>query len=77
MKKPSLADLTPCELLNLRWVYEGKTCYEAGVIIGAAEATVKRHRLHIYKKLGVPNAICAANFYRDAMDNGDDLAHAA
>jgi len=67
MRIPSLDDLTSRELEVLRWLAEGKTSSEIGIIIGCAEATVKKHRYHIYRTLGVPNAISAAIFYRDAL----------
>jgi|APCry1669193181_1035450.scaffolds.fasta_scaffold00443_13 DNA-binding NarL/FixJ family response regulator len=37
----------------LLWVAQGKTNYEASVILGISAATVKKHLEHIYAKLGV------------------------
>lgn len=67
MKQPTLNDLTPREREVLHWLAEGKTCYETSIILDCAESTVKKHRVHIYRTLGVPNAISAANFYRGEM----------
>lgn len=64
---PSLNDLTPRERQVLHWLAEGKSSGETGTILGCSEGTVKKHRCRIYDTLGVPNAISAANFYREAM----------
>lgn len=45
--------LSPREAEILLWVAQGKTNYEAGVILGISAATVKKHLEHIYQKLGV------------------------
>lgn len=37
----------------LLWIAQGKTNYEAGVILAIGAATVKKHLEHIYEKLGV------------------------
>lgn len=66
-KVPSLSVLTDRQLEVLHWLAEGKTNYETGIILNCKSGTVKKHRDHIYAKLGVPNAVSAANFYRDAM----------
>jgi len=52
---------TPLESLGLSareaeillWVAQGKTNFEAAVILGISAATVKKHLEHIYAKLGV------------------------
>ena len=52
---------TPLEKLGLSareaeillWVAQGKSNYEAGVILNISAATVKKHLEHIYEKLGV------------------------
>ncbi len=63
MKAPSLSDLTPRELEVLHWLAEGKTSWETARILECTEGTVKKHRCHIYRTLGVANAIEAAAFY--------------
>jgi DNA-binding CsgD family transcriptional regulator len=35
------------------WVAQGKSNYEAAVILNISAATVKKHLEHIYAKLGV------------------------
>jgi DNA-binding NarL/FixJ family response regulator len=52
--RPLLAlGLTPKESEVLLWVAQGKTNAETAVILGSAEATVKKHLEHIFGKLGV------------------------
>ncbi len=65
-KAPTLSDLTLREVEVLHWLAEGKTNFETGIILGCKERTVKKHRHRIYKKLCVPNAMSASNFYRQA-----------
>ncbi len=67
MKRPTLSDLTPRERQVLSWIAEGKTSYETGKILECAESTIKKHRVRIYRTLGVPNAISAALFYHAAV----------
>ena len=45
--------LSPREAEILLWVAQGKTNYEIGVILKISAATVKKHLVHIYEKLGV------------------------
>lgn len=45
--------ISPRESEILFWVAQGKTNYEAGVILNISTATVKKHLEHIYEKLGV------------------------
>ena len=45
--------LSPREAEILLWVAQGKTNYEAGMILGISPATVKKHLEHIYEKLHV------------------------
>ena len=63
MRTPSLSDLTPRQREVLHWIAEGKTSWETSRILHCAEATVKKHRSHIYRALGVAKAISAALFY--------------
>ena len=44
----------------LLWVAQGKTNAEIGLILGAAEKTVKRHMGNIFEKLGLENRSAAA-----------------
>ncbi len=52
--------LTPREAEVLLWVAQGKSSSETGIILGAAEKTVKIHLGHIYEKLGVNNRHAAS-----------------
>lgn len=45
--------LTPREAEVLLWVAQGKSNAEIGLILGAAENTIKKHLLHTFEKLGV------------------------
>ena len=63
MTTPSLNDLTPRQREVLHWIAEGKTSWETSRILHCTEATVKKHRSHIYRALGVAKAISAALFY--------------
>jgi len=45
--------LTPREAEVLLWVAQGKSNGDIGIILGAAENTIKKHLLHIFEKLGV------------------------
>lgn len=52
--------LTPREAEVLLWVAQGKSNAEISVILGAAEATIKKHLQSIFEKLGVDNRNAAA-----------------
>jgi DNA-binding NarL/FixJ family response regulator len=45
--------LTPREAEVLLWVAQGKSNAEIGIILGMAEATVKRHLTNMFEKLGL------------------------
>ena len=45
--------LSPREAEILLWVAQGKSNYEAGLILGISALTVKKHLEHIYAKLGL------------------------
>jgi DNA-binding NarL/FixJ family response regulator len=45
--------LTPREAEILLWVAQGKSNFETGIILGISAATVKKHLVHVFKKLGV------------------------
>jgi len=45
--------LSPKEAETLLWVAQGKSNSEVALILGIAEATVKKHLEHIFQKLGV------------------------
>ena len=47
--------VTNREVDVLRWVKEGKSNYEIGIILGISGLTVKNHLQKIYKKLNVQN----------------------
>lgn len=47
--------LTAREHQILKWVSEGKGCWETGAILGISERTVKFHLQNIYRKLNVVN----------------------
>lgn len=47
--------VTTREIDVLRWVKEGKSNYEIGLILGISGLTVKNHLQKIYKKLNVQN----------------------
>jgi DNA-binding CsgD family transcriptional regulator len=47
--------LTAREHEILKWVSEGKGCWETGAILGISERTVKFHLQNIYRKLNVVN----------------------
>jgi DNA-binding CsgD family transcriptional regulator len=54
--------LTPREAQVLRWVAEGKSNPEIGIILGACERTVAKHLQRIHAKLGVESRTAAARF---------------
>lgn len=56
-KKSPKARLTPCQREVMVWVSEGKSNWDAGRILGCAEATVKKHLQTIFRKLGVTNRV--------------------
>ncbi len=55
--------LSPREAEVLLWMAQGKANGEIAVIIGCSPATVKKHTIHIFEKLGVegrpPAMLCA------------------
>jgi DNA-binding CsgD family transcriptional regulator len=51
--------LTPREAEVLRWMAEGKTDSEIGIIIGASEHTAHKHAQNILRKLGVSSRATA------------------
>lgn len=55
------AGLTPREAEVLRWVTEGKTNGEVGVILGISELTAKKHMENIFHKLGVTTRTAAVS----------------
>jgi len=52
--------LTPREAEVLRWVAEGKSNHDIGVILGASTRTICKHVEHIFSKLSVENRTAAA-----------------
>jgi len=69
--------LTRREAEVLRWVAEGKTNAEIGVILGTRLRTVKKHLEHIYDKLGVETLTAAATLPCDRARVGRLLRAAA
>src|SRR5215470_9668067 len=53
-------DLTPRVAEVLLWLTQGKTNSEIAVILGNSEATVKKHVLEIFAKLGVETRTAAS-----------------
>lgn len=51
--------LSPREAEVLLWVAQGKGNREIAVILGLSPATVKKHTLHIFEKLGVESRAAA------------------
>ena len=45
--------LSPREAEILLWIVQGKTNFEAAIVLNISAATVKKHLEHIYAKLGV------------------------
>jgi DNA-binding CsgD family transcriptional regulator len=58
----SALGLTNREAEVLRWVAEGKTNPEIGLILGVSAATVHHHLDHVYRKLGVETRTAAAGY---------------
>ena len=54
-QQPERPSLTPRELETLRWTMEGKTAWEAGVLLGISERTVVFHVNNAMHKLGCIN----------------------
>jgi DNA-binding CsgD family transcriptional regulator len=60
--------LTPRESEVLRWIGEGKTNAEIGVLCGISPRTVGRHCENLYAKLGVESRHAAALFAREGRE---------
>jgi len=54
----------------LLWVAQGKTNFEAAIILGISAATVKKHLEHIYAKLGVEGRNTASLKALEAIASG-------
>lgn len=52
--------LTRREAEVLRWIAEGKSNHDIGMILGASTRTICKHVEHIFSKLGVENRTAAA-----------------
>jgi DNA-binding CsgD family transcriptional regulator len=61
------AGLSEREAEVLLWVAQGKTNGEIGLILGAAEKTIKKHMGHIFEKLGVENRASATGRAIEAL----------
>ncbi len=72
---PDFSSAVPLEKLGLSareaeillWITQGKTNYEAAIILGISAATVKKHLEHIYAKLGVEGRNPAARQALEAL----------
>jgi LuxR family quorum-sensing system transcriptional regulator SolR len=63
-EEPSVfANLTAQEAKVMRWVVEGKTSWEVGMILSISERTVKFHLANIYTKLNVANRVQAVSLF--------------
>ncbi len=67
--------VSPREAEVLFWLVEGKSNGDIAIILGVAEATVKKHLEHIFEKLGVENRTAAT---RAALErHAANLRHSA
>jgi len=57
MRPNAAARLSPRELEVARWLGEGKTLEETGIILGMSARTAAKHRDNIYGKLDVSNRV--------------------
>jgi LuxR family quorum-sensing system transcriptional regulator SolR len=62
----SFGNLTAQEAKVMRWVVEGKTSWEVGMILSISERTVKFHLANIYAKLKVANRVQAVSLFSRA-----------
>lgn len=62
-ESPSFGALTAQEAKVMRWVVEGKTSWEVGMILSISERTVKFHLANIYSKLRVANRVQAVSLF--------------
>jgi ATP/maltotriose-dependent transcriptional regulator MalT len=51
--------ISPREAEVLLWIAQGKANHDIATIIGCAHATVKKHTIHIFEKLGVETRAAA------------------
>lgn len=63
--------LTDREAEVLLWVAQGKSNSEIGLLLGAAENTIKRHLQHIFEKLGLDNRHAASVRALEALTVGE------
>jgi DNA-binding NarL/FixJ family response regulator len=66
--------LTPREAEVLLWVAQGKGNSEIGIILGMAEATVKRHLTNLFEKLQVENRNAATYCALEVLSRTDGTA---
>jgi len=57
--------LTEREAQVLRWISEGKSNPEIGIILGSSPNTVRKHVQHVLQKLGVETRAAAVRRVRD------------
>ena len=63
--------LTPRVAESLLWLAQGKTNGDIAIILGISEATVKKHVLDIFEKLGVETRTAACLRALEALSGGD------
>jgi DNA-binding NarL/FixJ family response regulator len=61
--------ISPREAEILLWIAQGKTNFEASVILEISAATVKKHLEHIYEKLGVEGRTAATLKALEVLSN--------
>jgi DNA-binding CsgD family transcriptional regulator len=60
--------LTPKEIEVLRWIKQGKTNLEIGIILNNSPKTIKTHVEHILSKLNMPNRATLASIVVEPLD---------
>ena len=74
---PAFGTLTAQESKVMRWVVEGKTSWEVGMILSISERTVKFHLANIYSKLRVANRVQAVSLFSRGHTAGHGETHFA
>ncbi len=62
--------ISPREAEVLLWVAQGKSNADTGAILGLSPATVKRHMVHIFEKIGVENRTSAVLRALEVLQGG-------
>ena len=66
--------LSPREAEILNWIAQGKSNAEVGLILDISEATVKKHLVHVYEKLGVESRHAATLRALELLSRQTDLS---